>query len=313
MANERKQGPVIGSYMGISKVPVISWRWTEWIMLIIVGLVLVLLLISKRETLGPRILKYKAHHLREYTGDSRFRTEAEAAGGGIGQVLKTNFSRPFQLAFEPIVFSFTLYMLVIYIVLFTFLVGYPYIFEMTYGINEGLSNLCFLGLLIGISSSMVLVPLVQSITNKQLTRDGDDGTGEKLRQETRLIFSMIGAPLIPIGLFWMAWTDYRSISIWSPLTASVAIGFGIVCIFISCYMYVIDSYGPLAASGLTFVAVARYLIAGGMTIVGVPMYKNLGTHWTLSLLGFVSVAAVPIPFALYKWGPKLRERSKFAI
>lgn len=206
-------GPVIGSYMGIS--PAIDWRWTEWIMLITIGLVLALLVLFMRETLGPQILMYKAGLLRKQTGDARFKTQAEAAGGGLGQTLKTNFTRPFLMALEPIVMSFTLYLAIVYIVLFTFLVGYPYIFEMTYGLNEGLSNLCFLGLLVGISSAMVLLPLVWSITTKQLDRDGDEGKGENLRQETRLIFSMIGAPLVPIGLFWMAWTDYVSSSSFS--------------------------------------------------------------------------------------------------
>lgn len=181
-------------------------------MLITIGLVLALLLLFKRETLAPRILLYKAQFFRKHTGDSRFMTEAEAGGGGIVQTLKTNFTRPFQMALEPIVFFFTLYLAIVYIVLFTFLVGYPYIFEMTYGINQGLSNLCFIGLLVGISAASVLVPLVWHITIKQLERDGDEGQGTKLRQETRLIFSMIGAPLVPIGLFWMAWTDYVSYS-----------------------------------------------------------------------------------------------------
>lgn len=160
---------------------------------------------------------------------------------------------------------------------------------MTYGINTGLSNLCFLGLLIGILCSGLVIPLVLHITKKQLARDGDDGTGKALNQETRLIFAMFGAPLIPIGLFWMGWTDYVSvtllskllmphfpnsllmtiikqahISIWSPIIASGVIGLGIVTIFMSAYMYIIDSYEVLAASALTFVALVRYLAAGGM-------------------------------------------------
>lgn len=115
-------GPVIGAYIGYS--PHIDWRWTEWIMLVTDGLVIVLVLLFKRETLAPQLLKYKARHFRQVTGDQRFKSEMEAAGHTIGKVLKTNFSRPFILAIEPIVLSFTLYLTVIYIVLFTFLDGY---------------------------------------------------------------------------------------------------------------------------------------------------------------------------------------------
>jgi hypothetical protein len=78
-------------------------------------------------------------------------------------------------------------------------------------------------------------------------------------------------------------------------------------------MYTIDSYGQYAASALTFIALVRYLAAGGMTVVGIPMYHNLGVHWTLTVLGIISTLAVPIPYALYKWGHLLRKRSKWAV
>jgi hypothetical protein len=81
----------------------------------------------------------------------------------------------------------------------------------------------------------------------------------------------------------------------------------------SAYMYIIDSYEAYAASALTFVALVRYVAAGGMTVVGIPMYRNLGTHWTLTLLGIISVIALPIPYALYIFGPSLRKRSKWAV
>ena len=77
--------------------------------------------------------------------------------------------------------------------------------------------------------------------------------------------------------------------------------------------YIIDSYGPLSASALTFVALLRYNVAGGMTIVGIPMYKNLGNHWALTLLAFISLAATPLPYVLYKWGPALRKKSKYTV
>ena len=78
-------------------------------------------------------------------------------------------------------------------------------------------------------------------------------------------------------------------------------------------MYIIDSYQQYAASALTFVALVRYLVAGGMTVVGFPMYKNLGPHWTLTVLGAISVVAMPIPYILSHWGPSLRKRSKWAV
>ncbi|SMR60090.1 unnamed protein product [Zymoseptoria tritici ST99CH_3D1] len=304
-------GPVIAAYIPVTGV--LSWRWADWITLIATGLVLFLVLALKEETLAPMILKKKAKYFRQLTGDDRFKAEAELGSQTTVQVLKKNFSRPFILAIEPIVLAFTLYLTIIYIVLFTFLDGYTYIFERTYGLNSGLSNIIFVGLFIGVVLQIIAVPFVVRKTNKQLARDGDEGQGTKLDRESRLLFAMWSAPLIPIGLFWMGWTDYPSISIWSPIMASVMIGAGIISVFLSAYMYIIDSYEVNAASALTFVALVRYLAAGGMTVVGVPMYENLGTHYTLTILACISAAAVPIPYALHRWGPMLREKSKYAI
>lgn len=305
-------GPVIGAYIG--QTGVLSWRWAEWIMLITDGLIIALTLIGKEETLSPRLLKYKAYYFRRLTGDARFKCEADLHGKTLTQVLTTNFSRPFILALEPIVMAWTLYLSIIYIVLFTFLDGYAYIFQMTYGINSGLTYTIFVGLFIGILLDVLLIPLVYHQTKTQLARSGvDNGKGSALVRETRLLYAMYGAPTIPIGLFWMAWTDFPSISIWSPICASVLVGFGIISIFMSAYMYIIDSYEVNAASALTFVALVRYLAAGGMTVVGVPFYQNLGPRYTLTILACISAAVVPIPYALWQWGPKIRERSRFAV
>ncbi|KAL2835483.1 major facilitator superfamily transporter [Aspergillus pseudoustus] len=305
-------GPVVGAYIGYS--PHIDWRWTEWTMLIFDGLVIAIVFLAKRETFAPQILFYKARFFRQETGDPRFRTKDEASGEEtLLPVLKKHFSRPWILLMEPIVICFTFYLSVVYIVLFTFLDGYPFIFGDTYGINDGLVNICFVGLFIGIVLAMFMVPVVYRITENQLKRDGDDGSGHKVKQELRLLFAFCGAPILPIGLFWMGWTAYPSISIWSPLAATILIGFGIISIFLSAYMYTIDSYGQYAASALTFIALVRYLAAGGMTVVGIPMYHNLGVHWTLTVLGVISSLAMPIPYVLYRWGYKLRKRSKWAV
>lgn len=81
----------------------------------------------------------------------------------------------------------------------------------------------------------------------------------------------------------------------------------------SCMLYIIDAYEKYAASALTFVALVRYLAAGGMTVVGFPMYKNLGTHWTLTLLALLSLMVTPLPYILQFLGPSLRKKSKWAI
>lgn len=78
-------------------------------------------------------------------------------------------------------------------------------------------------------------------------------------------------------------------------------------------MYIIDTYEIYAASALTFVTFTRYMTAGGMTVVGVPFHKNVSPHWTLTILGCLSILMVPIPYVFYKHGHKIRARSKYAV
>ena len=59
--------------------------------------------------------------------------------------------------------------------------------------------------------------------------------------------------------------------------------------------------------------VSRYLAAGGMTVAGIPFYKNMGVHWTLTILGCISAIMVPVPYVFYRYGPVIRGWSRYAV
>ena len=41
------------------------------------------------------------------------------------------------------------------------------------------------------------------------------------------------------------------------------------------------------------------------------MYSNLGVDWAASLLGFVCLGFMPIPWILRRYGPNLRAHSRY--
>lgn len=298
----------MGAYIGPSTA--VSWRWAEWTMLIASGLVLVVVLLLMPETFGPLLLQWKAKHYRRITGDDRFRCDHEVGDATLLSRLKVSIVRPFQMLTEPIIIAMTLYITVVYIILFTFLVGWPYIFEYTYGISQGLSNTIFVAMLIGTELNFLLVPIIYRMTIKRTKSEA----GSAFKPEVRLWYGTFGAAVaIPISLFWLGWTNYASISIWSAILAVSLFGYGVMGIFLCVYMYIIDSYEIFSASALTFVALTRYVVAGGMTVAGIPLYENLGTHYTLTILACISVVLVPMPYLLYYYGPVIRSRSKFAV
>ncbi len=43
------------------------------------------------------------------------------------------------------------------------------------------------------------------------------------------------------------------------------------------------------------------------------MYEKLGYQWATSLLAFLAVAMLPFPFIFFRYGKRMRGRSRFAI
>ena len=200
-------GPVVAAYIGDGKV---SLRWTEWSMLILGAIVLALILGFQPETYSPLLLKWKAHHFRQLTGDERYRAEIEIVDHSLLARLRTGAYRPFIFVrTEPLVIVIALYLSIVYIVLFSFFGGYGEIFGDTYGISEGLTNVIWVAQLVGILCAFPLVPLIYSWTKKEYEIANANNTA--IRPEIRLWFVMMGGSFaIPISLFWIGWTSYVS-------------------------------------------------------------------------------------------------------
>lgn len=107
-------GPVIGGF--IVQSPYLSWRWVDWMTLIISAVVLGIIVLFQPETYPPVLLKWKAQHLQALTGDERYRAEIEIRSETFMQRLGVSLYRPFLLtATEPIIILIALYLTVVYI------------------------------------------------------------------------------------------------------------------------------------------------------------------------------------------------------
>jgi len=132
--------------------------------------------------------------------------------------------------------------------------------------------------------------------------------------ENRLPPAMLGAILFPMGLFWFAWAgNYPEKVHWIvPTLSGVFIGAGLVLIFLQCLNYIIDSYLMFAASAISANSFLRSIFGAVFPLFAVQLFQKLGVNWAGSLLAFVSLALVPMPFVFFKYGKKLRTKSKLA-
>lgn len=68
----------------------------------------------------------------------------------------------------------------------------------------------------------------------------------------------------------------------------------------------------VAASAIAANTFLRSFFGAGFPLFATQMFNNLGVEWAGSLLGFLAVAFMPIPFLFYMFGERLRKNSRYA-
>ncbi|KAF7185405.1 putative efflux pump kojT [Pseudocercospora fuligena] len=305
--------PVFADLIATSEV--LSWHSIEWITLIFTGIVLVLIVLFLPETYAPVLIRWQAEAFEGITGQNA--SQASQRTSTLRKRISDNMRLPWlYLLHEPIVFSLSLYLVLIYSILFGFLPGFTYIFGTAasrdyphgiYGWSQKKSSLAFLPLSVGFLLSFLPLLWIYPRYKRKLAR----GT---MTPEERLLSALIGAPLLPASILWLGYTSRPETSVWSPLAANVLFGFASIMIFNSCYSYVIDAYEAKCSSALVGMTVTRYVAAAFMVHAAVPMYERLGVEKSLLWMGIVSAFPMGVvPFAFWKYGPVLRRRSRFGV
>ncbi|TFK48438.1 MFS general substrate transporter [Heliocybe sulcata] len=323
-------GPIIGGFVGQSRL---GYKWCDWITAIWGLALLVVMALWLPETYAPALLKMKAAAARKASGNPAYLSPTERHRLNVSFVTDfwTTMARPFVLpVLEPIVLLFSLYMTVVYAVLFGNFEAYPFIFA-PYNFNAGQLGLTFIPISVGLLFILALTPFTYRHYKKlwdanleefeaekaKLEKTGEGERAEKIKfrpppPETRLGLAIWGTWLFPISLFWFAWTCYKPVGPWPAIISGALFGAGILTCFISSYQYIIDAYESYAASALSSLTLIRYVACGGAVMWTAPMFEKLGNHWALSLLGFLSILFSLVPWIFYVWGPKIRSWSRYA-
>ena len=303
-------GPVAGPIMGgFITQSYLGWRWTAWITLIMAAFFGPLAFFICSESYAPVLLQRKAAKIRFETKNWTTHAPADENQIDAKAIINKYLLRPFiMMALEPILVLITLYMSVIYGILYLFFEAYPIAFQEVRGWNGGVGSLPFLGITIGV---IIGVAIITYTSNTRFKRKMQANGGKPIPEE-RLIPMIVGAFLLPIGLFWFAWTSNPHVS-WVPqVLAGIPIGAGVLLIFLQGLSYIIDVYLMHANSALAANTLLRSLAGGGFPLFATAMYHNLGVAWATSLLAFLTVAFLPVPIFFFLYGKKLRALSKYS-
>ncbi|KAI8987432.1 major facilitator superfamily domain-containing protein [Mycotypha africana] len=297
-------GPIVGGWISVGTH---GWRWIYWVNMIFAGVMWIVVCFLP-ETYHPTLLAKRAKRMRKETGDPTYITVEEEFPVPLSELVQTNLIRPlYMIVTEPILSAMSLYVAVIYALLYAFFFAYPIIFAGVYGFNDGEVGLAFLGVIVGTFFALLTTPKFEKLFKKVC----DEKNG-KPDPEDRLPGMMFAAPWVPVSLFIFAWTPYPWCHWIGPCISGIPFGFGMVILYYAANNYIIDCFPRYVTSALAAKTLIRSGSGAAFPLFINQMYHNLGNQWASTLLAFIAIAIMPIPFAFYKWGASIRARSKSA-
>jgi multidrug resistance protein len=311
-------GPALGPLLGAAVSETLGWRWTSWLILFFTIVLVLAPAPFYRESYKPILLRQRAK--KRGLPLPRSPTEGLSWPRIISTYTSKTLSRPLHMLFtEPIIAAFNAYSAFNFGLLYAFFAAFPYVFSTEYAFTSLSTGLTFLGLGVGVILAAITIFLFSAKYYKPRVHAAvvhdtpkPPFATSRIAPETRLPLAMLGGPVISIGLFLFGWSAAYRVHWIVPTIAEAFFGYGNMLIFMSCMMYITDTYGPLySASAMASNAILRYVLGGTFPLFAVQMFRGLGPQWACTLLGGLSVMGACVPFALVKVGPRLRGSSGY--
>ncbi|CDU22788.1 related to multidrug resistant protein [Sporisorium scitamineum] len=302
-------GPVFGPLLSGFINQHTNWRWTFWLINIWSAVMLVILVFFGPETYAPALLAARAKRLRRETGNQDLYADHErvVAEKSLARTILTSTTRPFELLVrEVMLLLLCLWSALLLGILYLFFVAFPIVFE-EHGFNLQEIGLSFLGIGIGMITAVLTMPFWARHYTRLVQNKGN-GVAEP---EFRLPVAMVGAVLLPVGMFWFAFTTYRSIHWIVPIIGTVLFGIGISYIYTSVFTYTTHAYRPVAASAMAANSFCRSSWAAAFPLFGKALYDGLTPPGASALLAGLNVLMIPVPFVFYRYGKKIRAKSRY--
>ncbi|OAQ59707.1 fluconazole resistance protein [Pochonia chlamydosporia 170] len=301
-------GPTLGPLVGAFVSQTIGWRWVNWISFIPATSTVIAMVFINRETNHQVLIERKVRKLRVELNRPELQScyfNPDAPPLTKNQILMNGLVRPFKMLFtSAIIFSVSLYIAFAYGCLYLLFNTIPPVFQDTYHFSIGITGLVYLSLLVGYMFGLGLFYTLSDKTVVRMTK-ANNGVYEP---EMRLPDCIWFALAMPVTFFWFGWSADKAAHWIVPIIGLVPFGFGIIGVWLPIQAYIVDAYPQYAASGLAAFSVLRSTVGAFLPLAGPQMFRSLGVGWGASVLGFISIALIPIPALIYRYGGRMRRR-----
>lgn len=187
-------GPIVGGFVIDSSL---GWRWTAWITLILALAFGLAALVFVPETYGPLILQRRAARLRQETRNFAYHSVLDENPLTLNDIFFKYLLRPCQMLMkEPILLLVTLYISLVYGVLYLFFVAYPIEFlEVRRWTYAGVAALPLLAVMVGTLVGCLTITFMTAHSYpRKMAKIG------RVPPEERLKLMMIGSVALPVSL-----------------------------------------------------------------------------------------------------------------
>ncbi|KAI1776658.1 MFS general substrate transporter [Hypoxylon cercidicola] len=298
-------GPCIGPIAGGYLIEAAGWRWVYWLIVILGGVLIPLSLFFLKETFTPVILERKTRRLRKETGNPHLRSKLSGRLSPKEQ-FQHAIIRPMKLLLlTPIVTLMALYVAITYGIMYLLITTFSFVYTEHYGFSEGNSGLTFLPAGLGM---MIGVVGFGQLTDRMVKRNQAKGIVHKPEVRIAPMYTIPCGIALPIGLFVYGWTTNFGVHWIVPMLGVLIFSAGLMGVMFCVQNYLLDTYPLYAASVTAAITVLRSLLGALLPLGGLEMYNTLGLGWGNSLLGFISLALIPIPVVFFLFGERIRGR-----
>ncbi|KZP18299.1 MFS general substrate transporter [Athelia psychrophila] len=306
-------GPVVGPIVGgfVAERKSLGWHFNFWVMMILSATTLILGFFLTPETYASVLLRHRAIKLEKASnGTLHYISVLDLTRPkSISQLWRTNLSRPFVFLFtEPIVTLLSIYVSLTYAILYSLFSAFPIVFQEHRHFTPGQGGLAFLGIGVGILAGAILTPIQTRIYWRAI----DKSENGRAPPEARLHLAMVGGVLLPVSLFWFAWTSQPSVHWIVPILAGIPFGIAVAQILQCLTAYLMDAYGVYSASAIAATVVLRSLLAMAFPLFSPSLFAALGDQWASTLFAFLALACTPMPVLFWRYGKYIRSKSNWA-